>query len=121
MTPEEARHLAERIKARRRGGGEQRAWPRSELDRYEKEIVLLHLERLTNAEIAGWLRRQKPRVNSTATKIKFWLGRHGYGKTPTGEEPPADAAPDTPPEPPSDDDGGTTGNGRHVKMSKPAA
>ena len=113
MTPQEADREAAAIKARRRGSNGQREWPRSELDRYEAEIIQLHERDLTNAEIAGWLRRQKPRVNTTATKTKAWLKRRGLGKRKDPE--------DTPTEPPSaqaDAQDADKGTGGAVKMWK---
>ena len=132
MIPAEAARIADQIKARRSPEGRQ--WPRSELDRYEKELLMLKAEGLTNTELVGWLRRQKPRVITTATRLKFWFKRKAK-ETDEGAEGAGVAAPIAP-QTPSDVDAQAAavpveevdpdtidvpkGKGKRVRMSKEA-
>ena len=95
MTLAEAKVIADRFKSQRKDTDQRREWQRSPLDRYEHELLLLAGEGLTNTELVQWVRRQDRRLDITATKMKFWLTRHGIVRkrkptetedVPTGDE-----------------------------------
>lgn len=65
---------AARLRAERRAQ-RQRRYRRSRLDRHAHELLAMHAEGATAADLQRWLRRRRIRVHHTT--VTRWLDRHG--------------------------------------------
>ena len=78
MTAAEADAIADQIKSQRTGGDQRRHWQPSPFDRYETELLLLVERGISVAEMLTWVKRQNRRFSLPATRLGFWLTKHGW-------------------------------------------